>query len=188
MIETSEEPGQSVEPAAIAATDSVSGESGRAPRARGLLLIGLFKLGKALFFLGVGIGALHLVHRNIGDLFLKVESMLHLDPEGRLVGMLEDKADLISGYQLRRLGFWTLMYAGLSMVEGVGLMMEQTWAEYLTLTLTIGALPFDLYGLISHPTSVRASVVLINLAVLAYLLWFIRWHRRQEWAEAAKTE
>jgi uncharacterized membrane protein (DUF2068 family) len=57
-------------------------------------------------------------------------------------------------------------------------MMEQTWAEYLTLTLTIGALPIDLFELLKEPTSVRGVVVAINIAVLAYLLWFIRWHRK----------
>jgi uncharacterized membrane protein (DUF2068 family) len=70
-------------------------------------------------------------------------------------------------------------------VEGVGLMMEKTWAEYLTLILTVGALPWDLTELAKHPDAIHSVLVLINLAVLAYLLWFIRWHRRQKREEAA---
>jgi uncharacterized membrane protein (DUF2068 family) len=177
MIETSEEQGQNTEPAESAGEVP---SSAKHKRARGLLVIGVFKLAKALFFLALGIGALRLVHRNVGELFLKIATMLHFDPEGRVVGMLQDKVDLINGHQLRELSKWTLLYAALSMVEGVGLMMEQTWAEYLTLTLTIGALPIDLYELLKQPNSIRACVVVINIAVLAYLLWFIRWHRRRQ--------
>jgi uncharacterized membrane protein (DUF2068 family) len=177
MIETSEEQGQNTEPATAAAEHPLHGKH---KRARGLLVIGVFKLAKALFFTAIGFGAIRLVHRNLGEVFLKVASTLHLDPEGRFVGVLQDKVDLINGHQLRELSKWTLLYAALSMVEGVGLMLEQTWAEYLTLTLTIGALPIDLYELLKEPTSVRGVVVAINIAVLAYLLWFIRWHRRAE--------
>jgi uncharacterized membrane protein (DUF2068 family) len=148
-------------------------------RARGLLAIGLFKLSKALFFIAVGIGALHLVHSNVGDVLLRVTSTLHLDPDWRFVKMLEDQADLLSGHKLRQVTLFTFLYAALSLVEGIGLMMEQTWAEYLTLTLTIGALPWDLTEVIKHPDAIHAGVVVINIAVLAYLLWFIRWHRKQ---------
>ena len=147
-------------------------------RARGLLAIGLFKLAKAAFFIAVGIGALHLVHSNVGDVLLRVTSTLHLDPDGRFVQMLEDKADLLSGHKLRQVSLFTFLYATLSLVEGIGLMMEQTWAEYLTLTLTICALPWDVTELVKHPDAMHAGVVLINIAVLAYLLWFIRWHRK----------
>jgi uncharacterized membrane protein (DUF2068 family) len=117
--------------------------------------------------------------------FLKTASALHLDPESGFVGMLQDKVDLISGHQLRELSKWTLLYAALCLVEGVGLITEQTWAEYLTLTLTIGALPWDVWELIKDPTSIRIGVVAINVVVLVYLLWFIRMHRRDQRARAA---
>jgi uncharacterized membrane protein (DUF2068 family) len=178
MTEPLEEQNQNVEPVPATGDDCLPKDEKHDPRARGLLVIGLFKLSKALFFIAVGVGALHLVHRNIGEVFLRIATTLRLDPEGRLFGMIADKADLISGHQLRNVAKLSWGYAALSMVEGVGLMMQQTWAEYLTLTLTIGALPWDLTELVRHPNAMRAGVVLINLAVLAYLLWFIRWHRR----------
>jgi uncharacterized membrane protein (DUF2068 family) len=102
--------------------------------------------------------------------------------------MLQDKADLLSGHKLRQLSLFTFGYACLSLIEGIGLMMEQTWAEYLTLILTIGALPWDVTEMIRHPSSIRAGVVIINLAVLAYLLWFIRLHRRHKHARAAAVQ
>jgi uncharacterized membrane protein (DUF2068 family) len=186
MTETSEEQDQNSE---SATKSSLPLEGEKEHHARGLLAIGLFKLCKALFFLAVGAGALHLVHRDIGDLLLRVSTMLrHFDPEGRFFGIIEDKADLINGHQLRNVVKLSWGYAALSMVEGVGLMLEKTWAEYLTLTLTIGALPWDLTELVKHPNVIRAGIVLINLIVLAYLLWFLRGHRQHKRERAAKNQ
>jgi len=175
MTEPLEEQNQNVDPVPAAGDDCSHNE-----HARGLLVIGVFKLLKAAFFIAVGAGALHLVHRNVGELLLHLTSTFHLDPEGRFVGVLTDKADLISGHQLRNVAKLSWGYAALSMVEGVGLMMQKTWAEYLTLTLTIGALPWDLTELVKSPTPIHGGIVLINVAVLAYLLWFVWWHRRRK--------
>jgi uncharacterized membrane protein (DUF2068 family) len=179
MTEPLEEQRRHAQPATAAGKNCLPEKGKTGHHAPGLLVIGLFKLLKALFFAAVGIGALRLVHRNVGDELLKVASMLHLDPDGRFIDILQDKADLISGHKLRQLSLYTFLYAALSLVEGVGLMMEKTWAEYLTLGLTIGALPLDTYALIDHPTPIHAGVVVINLAVLAYLLWFIQRYRQK---------
>lgn len=178
MTEPLEEQNQNADPVPAAGEVCPPKEHRHDQHGRGLLVIGVFKLVKALFFIAVGAGALHLVHRDVGDLLLRATSIFHLDPEGRFVGMLSNKADLISGHQLRNVAKLSWGYAALSLVEGVGLMMQQTWAEYLTLTLTIGALPWDLTELVKHPNPMHWSVVVINLAVLAYLLWFVWWHRK----------
>lgn len=147
--------------------------------ARGLLVIALFKLAKAIFCIAIGFGALHLIHADVGDMVMKTTNFLHLDPDGRTVDLIQEKADLLSGHKLRQFSMLTFGYAALSMIEGIGLYKEKTWAEYLTLILTICALPWDVTEFIKHQTAVRASVVVINLVVLAYLLWFIRMHRKQ---------
>jgi uncharacterized membrane protein (DUF2068 family) len=187
MTEPLEEQNQIAEPVPATGEERLPKEGKKHSRARGLLVIGVFKLLKALFFIAVGAGALHLVHRDIGELLLRATSTFHLDPEGRLFGMLSNRADLIDGHQLRNVVKLSWGYAALSMVEGVGLMMEKTWAEYLTLVLTIGALPWDLTELVRHPDAMHGGVVVINLAVLAYLLWFIWWHRRQQQGAAMKS-
>jgi uncharacterized membrane protein (DUF2068 family) len=147
--------------------------------ARGLLAIALFKLAKAAACIAIGFGALHLIHADVGDVVMKITSFFHLDPEGHIVDILQDKADLLSGHRLRQFSMLTFGYAGLSMIEGIGLYKEKTWAEYLTLILTICALPWDVTEFFKHQTPMRAGVVVINLIMLAYLLWFIRNHRKE---------
>src|SRR5277367_61663 len=73
----------------------------------GLLAIGLFKLVEAAFFLLVGLGALHFVHRDLEDSALRLAMRLRMDPEGRLVGFLLDHLDSITARRLREIGVAT---------------------------------------------------------------------------------
>ena len=58
--------------------------------------------------------------------------------------------------------------------SAAGLLMEKEWAEYLTLGLTVAFLPWELYELARHPDWFRLGLLLINLAVLWYLVWLLR--------------
>ena len=140
----------------------------------GLLMIGLFKLGKALLFFGIGIGAIHLLHKDLGDEVVRIATMLKFDPESRLVSVLLDKADLIDTHRLRQIGFATFAYSALALTEGIGLLLEKPWAEYLTLILTISFLPWELYELARRPDWFHLGLLLINLAVLGYLIWLLQ--------------
>ena len=143
-------------------------------RDRGLLLIGLFKLAKAIFFFCIGAGAVHLLHKDVGDEVTRLALRLRFDPESRLVALLLHKADLIDAHRLRQISVATFGYSALALTEGVGLLMEKVWAEYLTLVLTVSFLPWELYEIVRRPDWFRLSLLLINLAVLAYLIWLLR--------------
>lgn len=148
-------------------------------RDRGLLLIGLFKLGKAILFFGIGAGAIHLLHRDLGDELLGLAAKLKFDPESRFVALLMGEVDRIDAHRLREISFATFAYSALALTEGCGLLMEQVWAEYLTLGLTVCFLPWELFELARRPDWFRVSLLLINLAVLGYLIWLLRRKRMQ---------
>ena len=141
---------------------------------RGLWLIGIFKLAKSLFFFCLGIGAFHLMHKDLSDEALRLAHALRFDPESRFTALLLDKVDLIDARRLREISFATFSYSALALTEGVGLLLEKVWAEYLTLVLTVSFLPWEIYELARRPSWFRLSLLLINLAVLWYLLWLLR--------------
>ena len=143
-------------------------------RDRGLLLIGLFKLAKAIFFFGIGVGAIHLLHKDLQDEVLRLALKFKFDPESRFVSLLLDKIDLVDAHRLREISVATFAYSALALTEGIGLLMEKVWAEYLTLVLTVSFLPWELYELVRRPDWFRVSLLLINLAVLWYLVWLLR--------------
>lgn len=141
---------------------------------RGLLLIGLFKLGKSILFFCIGLGAIHLLHKDLGDVVMRVAMALKFDPESRFVALLLNKVDLIDVHKLKLISLGTFAYSAVALTEGVGLVLEKVWAEYLTLILTISFLPWEMYELVRRPNWYRLSLLLINLAVLAYLVWLLR--------------
>lgn len=152
-------------------------------RDNGLLMIGLFKLSKSLFFFCVGIGAFHLLHRDVGDEAMRLATALRFDPEGRFVGLLMEKADAIDVHHLREIGFATFAYSALALVEGIGLTLEKVWAEYLTLSLTVLFLPWELYEIVRRVTALHIGLLVINLLVLAYLLWLLDRKKKAAHAE-----
>lgn len=141
---------------------------------RGLLTIAIFKLAKAAFFFSMGLGAFRLLHRDLTDEVMKLATALRFDPEGRLVNLVLEKVDLIDPHRLREIGLATFAYSGLALTEGMGLLLEKPWAEYLTLILTVSFLPWELYELARRPSWIRLGLLLTNLAVLAYLVWLLR--------------
>ncbi len=143
-------------------------------RDSGLLLIGIFKLLKALFFCLVGFGAIHMIQKNLGDELIRLVVALRRDPEGRLVQLMLEKVDLVDAHRLRQIGVGSFAYSGLALTEGIGLMLQKVWAEYLTLILTISFLPWELFELATKPSWLRFGVLLTNLAVLGYLIWLLQ--------------
>jgi uncharacterized membrane protein (DUF2068 family) len=141
---------------------------------RGLLAIGLFKLAKSIFFFCVGVGALKLLHKDLGDVAMRIAQALHRDPEGHFVTVLMEQVDRIDAHRLREIGFATFAYSALALTEGVGLMLEKVWAEYLTTVLTVMFLPWEIFELARDPNLMRLSLLLANLVVLAYLIWLLR--------------
>lgn len=146
---------------------------------KGLLLIGFFKLLEAAFFVAVGLGALHFLHRNLGDAMLKLAMRLRMDPEGRLVSFLLDSVDSLTQHRLKQIGLATFLYALVRVTEGVGLVLEKLWAEYLTVGVTVSFLPWELYEIFRQLDWIRFSLLVINVAVLVYLLWQLRRKRQQ---------
>ena len=140
---------------------------------KGLLAIGIFKLLKSAFFFCVGIGAFHLLHRDLGDVAMRIALALHFDPEWRIVTFFTEKADLVDQQHLREIGFGVFAYSGLALIEGFGLMLEKPWAEYLTITLTIAFLPWELWELAHGVNGLRVGLLLTNVVVLGYLVWLL---------------
>lgn len=64
-----------------------------------------------------------------------------------------------------------LAYCVVEAVEAAGLWRERRWAEYLTALATAGFLPFEIDELAKRTTVLRVGALVVNLAVLGYLVW-----------------
>jgi uncharacterized membrane protein (DUF2068 family) len=151
---------------------------------RGLMLIGVMKSLKGLALIIAGVGLLSLLHRDAAETVRHWIEAIRIDPHDRLIDQLLEKIAGVSHRTLRRLGVGTLFYAAVFCTEGVGLLTAQHWAEYMTAGVTASFLPLELYELIAHPSVVKALVILVNVAVVIYLVLEIRGERALRRGEA----
>lgn len=152
-------------------------------RQRGLLLVGLFKLGKAIFFAAVGAGALHLVNRNMSSVLTHGVDILGIDPERHFVSVLLQHVQFIDPHEMRKAGLLSFLYAAVCVVEGAGLVLKKRWAGYLTVILTALGLPWEGFELLVKFSTYKLALLAINFGVLLYLLWILK--RRE--ADASLT-
>ncbi len=136
-----------------------------------LLLIAIYKFLYALLFFAIGLGAHHLLHKDIADEIDLLARHLRFNPESRLINFVLEKAALINDPMLRRIGFVADCYAAVTLVEGIGLYLEKAWGEFLTLTITASFLPWEIFEIIRHHfTWFKAGLLIINILVFIYLL------------------
>jgi len=137
---------------------------------RWLILIAVFKLAQALLFVAIGVGAMRLLHQDIGDVLTKLVDHLRFNPESKFVNFVLERASIVDDQLLRRIGAVVFIYAGLDLIEGMGLYLEKVWAEYLTLAITASFLPLEIFEVSRRVTVIRVSLLVINALVFGYLL------------------
>jgi uncharacterized membrane protein (DUF2068 family) len=76
----------------------------------------------------------------------------------------------ISTRNLELTGVALSAYAVLEGVEAVGLWYARRWAEYLTFVATALLLPLEIYEISRKPTALKAVTLVINLAIVVYLV------------------
>ena len=139
-----------------------------------LRLIAVFKLFKAATLIAVGVGALRLVHHDREGMFEHAVRVLGLNPGGRYVDEALGKLLSVSPHELKELGVGSFVYAALFLTEGIGLWLLKRWAEWFTIIITSSLVPLEVYEIYQHPTVGKVVVLVINIAVVVYLVVRIR--------------
>jgi uncharacterized membrane protein (DUF2068 family) len=135
-----------------------------------LLLIGLFKLVKATLLMVVGFGALRLIHQNIADMAKHLVEYLRIDPDKRYIHALLAKLLGVDAQKLRMLSVGAFIYGGVYLIEGVGLLRQKRWAEYMTILTTAGLIPLEVYEMDRRRTAIKILLLLVNVAIVVFLI------------------
>jgi uncharacterized membrane protein (DUF2068 family) len=80
---------------------------------------------------------------------------LRIDPDNQFIGALLSKLQLF-------------------LTEGTGLLFRKRWAEWLTIVATSSLMPIEVYERVKEFTGVRLLALLINDAVVLYLIYLVR--------------
>src|SRR5205085_4869489 len=153
----------------------------------GILLIAIFKLFKAALLLAVGIGLLSLLHKDVASTLMNFLSVLHVDHNNHYIHGLVMKLGLASDHQLEAISAGSFFYAALLGTEGIGLLLKKHWAEYLTIIATASFIPLEIYEIVQHVRAGRIIILIINVAVVVYLIYRVKYdpkHRQFHQATA----
>jgi len=118
-----------------------------------------------------------LLELNFGALRSEAQRIVDLTKEtGQQAGrgfIVDELAKLLNLHKntLIILAGTAIVYCVVEGVEAVGLWRERRWAEYLTAIATAGFLPFEIHELIDRVTVLRVGALVVNVAVLAWLVW-----------------
>jgi uncharacterized membrane protein (DUF2068 family) len=148
--------------------------SGNRQSSATLWAIAIFKLFKGVLLLVVGIGALRLLHRDVGEVISHWVDVLRVDPDNRFIHRLLVRMLSVTPKQLKETSAGTFVYSGLLLTEGTGLLLRKRWAEYFTIISTAGLIPLEVYEITRHLTAAKIVVLMINAAIVVYLVVRVR--------------
>ena len=139
-----------------------------------LFLIAIFKFVKGALLLALAFGALSLLHKDVASEVQHWLDQLRIDPDNQFIGALLSKLELVHTKELKELSALGTGYAALFLTEGTGLLLRKRWAEWLTIVATSSLLPIEVYELVKEFTAIRLLALLINAAVVLYLIYVVR--------------
>jgi uncharacterized membrane protein (DUF2068 family) len=157
-----------------------AGGKTRRKRDTGIVLIAIFKLAKGLILLFVGLGVAALLHDGVEAELDRWANVLWVGRESRLIERLIDKIASVDVKELRWAEVGTFVYSALLLTEGTGLLLRQRWAEYLTIVITASFIPFEIYTMVRRFSAEKTIVLVINIAVVVYLVRKVRRDRKAE--------
>jgi uncharacterized membrane protein (DUF2068 family) len=159
-------------------SDAVTAANAPPPhRIDGLRLIALFKFAKVLLLIATSYGVHKLLDANIIERLYIWSSTLSDDRlERKLIERALDWVEDLGAKRIQIFVAVTVAYTAVALIEGIGLWMRKTWAEWLTTIFTASLVPFELWELVKRPPGHRlpiAVTLLVNIIIVAYLVWFI---------------
>ncbi|MGE5054206.1 MAG: DUF2127 domain-containing protein [Acidobacteriota bacterium] len=134
---------------------------------------------KGLFVTLMGICALLLVHK---DAWLYAESLLavfHISTDRHIAQMFLDLADNVTDSSLWAAARLAFAYSLLRFIEAYGLWRCRTWAEWVAAVSGTLLLRLEVRELFRHVTLLRCGVLIVNVAVVVYMVYVILANRRE---------
>jgi uncharacterized membrane protein (DUF2068 family) len=148
------------------------------PKRRALRAIAMFEAVKGALALAACLGLLSLLHHDLHHLATVLISRVGLDPGAHYPTLLLHYADVVQDANLRTLVLGAAAYIAVRWAEAWGLWFGHSWGEWLGALSGAVYVPFEVRHLLHTPTFSSAAVLLLNLAVVAFLGWEL-WSERQ---------
>jgi uncharacterized membrane protein (DUF2068 family) len=154
---------------------------------RCLRWIAFYIFGKGFLLCILAIGFLGFLHKDVDAIVGNWMSLIGINMENRHVVAFLARLDKVTDNQLRELSGITFAVAGMFVTQGTGLLLQQQWAKYLTVCVTGFLVPVEIFESIKHFGWLKIGLLVVNIAVVAFLIANLMREKRQALQMAAKT-
>ena len=129
---------------------------------------------KGIVVFAAGFGLLALLHQDVRHVAVSLVTHLHLDPESHYTGLFVNAAAQLTDARLWGLAALAGGYSALRAAEAYGLWNGRRWAAWLGAAGGALYVPIEVYELSRTPGPVKVATLLLNIAVVGYLVWTLR--------------
>ena len=142
-----------------------------ARRVRYLKLIALFKIAKGALLLVLGVSLVFLNARTswMDTLSNWIADEILFEHSKAVAYLLHKLQAVLAGGTLRATGLLALFYSAVLFTEGIGVYMQQRWAELLMIFATASLIPLEVRHLWHRPGLVGVLILLAN----CFIVWFL---------------
>lgn len=111
------------------------------------------------------------VHSKVDAIAESLLFHLHLNPDKRIGEALLNAASRLGDTRLLTIAAMALSYATVRFIESWGLWHRRVWAEWFALLSGALYLPWEIAKMVEHVTLMHATILIVNLIIVAYMLW-----------------
>ncbi len=141
---------------------------------RTLQLVALMEAVKGFIVFGAGFGLLALLHRDLRRVAESLVTRLHIHPGDHFAGIFLNAAAHLTDARLWGLAALAVAYSALRWTEAWGLWFKRRWAAWLGAASGAIYVPIEVYELCEKPGVIKAATLMLNVAVVAYLIRTLR--------------
>jgi uncharacterized membrane protein (DUF2068 family) len=149
-------------------TQPISAQAKQRRRLQALRSIALLEFAKGIAVLAAAISLYWVDPTDVVGGFL---DFLHISPDHHIAQLLLRSADNLSNASMWSIILMACVYSGLRFAEAFGLWRERAWAEWIALISGAIYIPFEAYKLAHRVSLLHASVLIVNLAIVAYMFY-----------------
>jgi uncharacterized membrane protein (DUF2068 family) len=153
---------------------------------KGVRTVATIEFVKGAIVVLAGLGVFSMRHRDIWGVAESLLEFLHVNPHHHSVGVFIELVSRVSDVRLWKLAVLAGVYAILRFIEAYGLWFVRAWAEWLAFASGAIYVPFEVADMIRRPSVIGALILLINLAIVLYML-SLRLEARRKHAARIRT-
>lgn len=148
--------------------------------------IAVFEAFKGAIVLVAGFGLLSFLGKDADDLAERIVHRMHLDPANHYPQIFIRAMAEVSDTRLWLMAGFAALYATVRFAEAYGLWRERRWAEWLAALSGAVYVPIELYELYHRANWYKFGALVLNLIVVAYMIWLLTDAQRKRAAAEKK--